>query len=108
VKKCTLILLVLLMLPRITSAQEVKHAKAPKSDIVTISGKLSHDGMVVLRKNQDALFVRNADILRGYEGQEITLKCRLHAQDQTIDVLSVKSQGTANYVANVGDSAFRR
>jgi len=74
--------------------------------VVTLSGSVSADGMS-LTSGKDEWNVRNADVLSGYEGRTVTVKCLLNRDDATIRVLAVKSV-TASYRANLSDSAFRR
>jgi len=90
------------MISAIAVAQATPSAKA-----VTISGTVSNDGKTLVSRQDDAWTISNADVLKGQEGREVTVKCRPDRVKHTIYVFFVKPLET-KYLANNGDSAFRR
>ena len=70
-----------------------------------VSGKVSEDGRTLVGDN-GTWTVSNPATLTGREGHVVKVKCRLYAANKIV-VLSVKL-AEAQYVANHGDSAFRR
>lgn len=74
---------------------------------VTMTGTISLDGKVLVT-DQDALWnISNADVLKGHEGQHITVKCQLEHHDGELRVLFIQPE-RAKQAAYLGDAAFRR
>jgi hypothetical protein len=95
----------LLCAPGTATAQD--KAATPKA--VSISGKVSDDGQTLVAENSQVWSVTNPGSLAGREGRHVKVKCRLSPGSHEIRVLSVRSvNAQATYVANKGDSAFRR
>ena len=95
--------LVFTLLPMLGAAQSMS-GKA-----VTISGKVSDDGKMIVSEANEKWAVSNTDALLGREGQPITVKCRLDLEKNKIQIISVKRvEIETKYAANKGDSAFRR
>jgi hypothetical protein len=70
-----------------------------------VSGKVSEDGRTLVG-DKGTWSVSNPASLVGREGHIVKVKCHLYAANKIV-VLSVKL-AEAQYVANRGDSAFRR
>jgi len=113
-KKLTVVFLAALVCPLISAAQNQKQdqksvASDSSSKTVTLSGTVSEDGMSLAIGRKDVWLIGNADTLEGREGQLVTVKCRVYAEDRRIQVLSIKkARAEAEYAANQQDSAFRR
>lgn len=76
---------------------------------LTMSGRVSEDGKAIVSDDDDIWDVSNSKVLTGHEGQQVTVKCQVSVDKNEIRVLSLKTaQGEVKYVANRGDSAFRR
>ena len=74
-----------------------------------VSGRVSNDGKTFLTDVDSDWTVSNPEILKGHEGNQITVKCYVDTERNTIHVLSVKRTASeANYATNHSDSAFRR
>jgi hypothetical protein len=76
---------------------------------LTVSGKVSDDGKVLLTDIDTEWAVSNAEALRGQEGRMVVVRCYVDTEKNRIRVLSVKrgDSGTP-YAARYADSAFRR
>ena len=74
--------------------------------VVTLSGSVSADGMSLM-SGKDEWNVRNADVLSGYEGRRVIVKCVVDRGESTIRVLAIKSVQPESR-AYLSDSAFRR
>ncbi len=95
---------VLLALMPILAAAQGMSGKA-----VTISGKVSEDGKMIVSDSNEKWAVSNTDALMGREGQPITVKCRLDPEKNKVQIISIKHvQNETRYAASKGDSAFRR
>jgi hypothetical protein len=80
-----------------------------KTKALTISGKVGDDGKTLLGQNNSTWSVLNPDTLVGHAGQQVKVKCRVSPENHDIRILSVKAlDAQTTYVANKGDSAFRR
>ena len=86
-------------------AQEADSASARK--VVTLSGRVSDDGKVLLSEDQDQWAVNNPATLAGQSGRVVTVKCQLSADQNSIHVLAVRAV-EARYLATHNDAAFRR
>jgi len=76
---------------------------------ITLSGQVSGDGKTFLTNEDDILVISNAGVLAGYEGQYVSLRCRVNSSKSEIYVFSAKAAvRDAKYVTKPGDSAFRR
>jgi len=103
-----LVSLGILMISAMTVAQEAPTSQArPSAKAVTIAGTVSNDGKTLVSEQDDAWTVSNADVLKGQEGREVTVKCRPDPAKHSIHVFFVKPAETRD-IANRGDSAFRR
>jgi hypothetical protein len=114
-KKAMLIaLFVTLSMCVAASAQEAAKpgdpaAQATHRKAATLSGRVSDDGKAFVSDEDDVWEVSNTKVLTGHEGQRVVIKCQLYPDKNEMRVLSVSSaQGAVKYVANRGDSAFRR
>ena len=109
-KNLTLVSLAVVLLSVIATAQDTKAAPSTDSTrAVTLSGRVSDDGMTLVSDGDREWLVSNADALDGHEGHQVTVKCRPYPGEHRIQVLSVKmARGAAKYTANLQDSAFRR
>jgi hypothetical protein len=87
------------------SATQAAHRKA-----TTVSGRVSDDGKAFVSDQDEVWEVSNAKVLLGREGQQVVVKCQLYPDKNEMRVLSVSGTQAAvvKYVANRGDSAFRR
>lgn len=76
---------------------------------LTIHGKVSPDGKLLIGENGESWSVTNPGSLAGHEGQFVKVKYQPTQVSHSIDVVSLKilhSQTTG--VPNPSDSAFRR
>jgi len=107
-QRVALVLLGVLTISAIAVAQESPTSQEKSSSkAVTISGTVSNDGKTLVSEQDDAWTVSNADVLKGQEGRQVTVKCRPDTAKHSIHVFFVKPAET-RYIANRGDSAFRR
>jgi hypothetical protein len=74
---------------------------------VNLSGQVSKDGKMFLADDDNTWSVNNLDILKGFEGRYVTVKCRMDPSKRAIHVLDVLERHLTNYT-NFKDSAFRR
>jgi hypothetical protein len=77
----------------------------------TISGKVGEDGKTLTTYENILWTVTDPEILKEYQDQQVKVKCQIaaHPGANEIRVLSIKViQTEIKYVANKGDSAFRR
>ncbi len=87
----------------VTPARNKSHGKT-----VNLSGTMSDDGRVLLRDSNGKIWtVSNPEMLHDYNGQEVVIRGRLTTESHELTVVSVKPM-KKEYVANWGDSAFRR
>jgi hypothetical protein len=119
-KKPTYVLLAIaLFLPATSLAQHSSKAAEAKPTrqkpltispkAVTLSGQASADGKTLLTDDDDIWVVTNPNVLAGHEEQYVSVRCQAEAGKKELHVFSVKAAiREAKYVANRGDSAFRR
>jgi hypothetical protein len=83
-------------------------ASAPQKAL-TVSGRVSDDGKLLLTDIDAEWAVSNAESLRGQEGRMVVVRCYVDSEKNRIRILSVKrgDSGTP-YAARYADSAFRR
>jgi hypothetical protein len=74
---------------------------------VTVSGRVSDDGKMLVSEDADRWTVSNPGALAGQFGHLVTVKCQLSPDQNSIHVLSVKAPET-KYLATHNDAAFRR
>ena len=74
---------------------------------VTLSGQVSTDGKTLLTDDDNNWTVSNAEMLKGFQGRYVTVKCRIDPKNSAIRVLYVIEPSETKH-ANLGDSAFRR
>ena len=102
-------LAVLLLFPVSAFGQDHKAAKSNAAKGITISGRVSEDGKLLIAKNGEAWSVANPDMLAGHVSQLVKIKCQIASAAHDIRVLSVKIMvAPAAFHPNPGDSAFRR
>jgi hypothetical protein len=75
---------------------------------MNLSGKVSNDGKILTADDENDWRVMNADLLKGFEGRYIVVKCRMDVSKQAIRVLSVEEPSEAKHAVHLGDAAFRR
>ena len=108
-KKFVLSLFAVAFLFDATSAGQNLPAKPEAGKAVVLSGRASEDGKNLIAKKGEPWSVVNPGALAGHEGQQVKVKCRISSASREIRVLSVKAVAQPlKYVANPGDSAFRR
>ena len=109
-KKLVLSFLVVpFLLPLRAIGQNDNHGTSATAKSITISGRVSEDGKIVLAKNGESWMVTNPEALAGHESHQVKLKGQKVTADHRIQVLSVRSVATpAYYRVNLSDSAFRR
>lgn len=74
---------------------------------VDMTGKVSNDGNTFVEGwSQRVCVIKNVDMLKGYEGQDVFVRAKIALEPNVIQVISIKRQ--VSYRANWGDSAFRR
>jgi len=97
-----------LLIPVSAFGQDQNAAKSSATKSITISGRVSEDGKMLIAKNGEAWSVMNAVALAGHENQQVKVKCETSA-GHSIRVRSIKILATpATVHANPSDSAFRR
>ena len=93
------------------SAQASKGESAKQSALyasgVDLAGKISNDGKTLVAKDDNIWNINNTDMLKGFAGREVTVKCRMDLEHRAIRVLFVILP-EVKHTANLGDSAFRR
>jgi hypothetical protein len=100
--------LLVVSLSLFASAQGVNQAAAPKTKKVTISGRVSDDGKVIIAEGR-AWAVSNVEKLRDYLGKTVTVKALKNPLSNEIEVVSMKLATVPTTAsARLGDSAFRR
>lgn len=75
---------------------------------MNLSGKVSDDGKIFTADDENDWRVTNTDLLKGFEGRYIVVKCRMDVSRQAIRVLSVEEPSEAKHAVHLGDAAFRR
>ncbi len=76
---------------------------------LTVSGRVSDDGKVLLTDIDTEWAVSNVAALRGHEGRMVVVRCYVDSETNRIRVLSVKrGESGAPHAARYADSAFRR
>jgi hypothetical protein len=121
-KKLIFVLLsVVLFVPVSALGQDTAKPSAPDRDSshnqpalskpANISGKVGEDGKTFTSSKNYLLLVTNPELLKDFVGQLVKVKCQFSRVRDTneIRIISVKMiQVETKYVANKGDSAFRR
>jgi hypothetical protein len=121
-KKLIFVLLsVVLFVPVSALGQDTAKPSAPDRDSshnqpalskpANISGKVGEDGKTFTSSKNYLLLVTNPELLKDFVGQLVKVKCQFSRVRDTneIRIISVKTiQVETKYVANKGDSAFRR
>jgi hypothetical protein len=74
---------------------------------VNLAGKVSNDGKTLTAEDDNVWSVSNAGKLQGFEGRNVTVKCRMEPDSRAIHVLSVV-EPSDHFPANSKDSAFRK
>ena len=75
---------------------------------INLSGKVSNDGKMFLADDDNTWSVSNSDLLKGFEGRNVTVNCRMDLNKRAINVLDVLERHLAKYKASYKDDAFRR
>jgi len=101
---------VVLLFSAVAVAQEGSKTQTTARKTVSVSGKMSDDGRVLLRDAGSQIWtVSNPEALEGYAGREVVIRCQLVPERNELRVVSVKPiKGEAAYATKWGDSAFRR
>jgi hypothetical protein len=93
---------------RPTPATSSYVANAPSKPI-TVLGKVSDDGRILLTDIDSEWTVSNPNVLKGYEGSVVRIRCYVDSESGRIRVVTArKEEGGLKYAAQFGDSAFRR
>lgn len=71
-----------------------------------MTGRISRDDTFVESRSQRVYVIKNLEMIKGYEGQEVAVRVSTATDRSVIEVISIKRQ--VSYTANWGDSAFRR
>jgi len=88
-------------------AQEAKNGPTPRP--ATISGKVIDQGRLLIGEADSHWFVSNFDLLKPFQGEQVTVQYRVAADGRGIRILSViKAPSETRYTSNLGDAAFRR
>jgi hypothetical protein len=74
---------------------------------VDLAGKVSIDRKTLVANDDNIWIVNNAEMLKGLEGRDVTLKCRMDPDHHAIRVLFVVVPETKQ-AGKFNDSAFRR
>jgi hypothetical protein len=91
--------------------RDSSHNQPALSKPANISGKVGEGGKTFTSSKNYLLLVTNPEILKDFVGQLVKVKCRFSrvSDSNEIRIISVKMiQIETKYVANKGDSAFRR
>lgn len=83
------------------------NARPPGAQGVNLAGSVLNDGKTLLADDDNPWSVNNADALKSYAGEHVTVKCRMDPGKRSIRVLYVVEPETRNS-ANLRDSAYRR
>ena len=84
-----------------------KDSYGRRAKAVDMTGKVSNDGNTFAEgRSQRVCFIKNVEMLKGYEGQEVVIRAKTALDAHVIQIISIKRQ--VSYRANWGDSAFRR
>jgi hypothetical protein len=87
----------------------VNNGSSAAQKALTVSGRVSDDGKVLLTDIDSEWSVSNAEALRGQEGRMVVVRCYVDSEKNRIRVLSVKrGDSSTPYAARYADSAFRR
>ena len=102
-----------LAVPLTTIAQATAagdYNRTPKVDIkgVNLSGQVSKDGKMFLADDENTWSISNSDLLKGFEGRNVTVNCRMDLNKRAIHILDVLERHLAKYKASYKDDAFRR
>lgn len=107
-QRIALVSVTVLLISATMAAQSAAASQAtPSAKATTISGTVSSDGKTLVSQQDDEWTVSNPEVLKGQEGRQVTVKCRPEPAGHSIHVFFVKPAET-RYLANRGDSAFRR
>ncbi len=74
---------------------------------VNLSGQVSKDGKMLVADDDNTWAVNNSDVLKGFEGRYVTVRCRMDPSKRAIRVLYVV-EPEIKRATNFRDSAFRR
>ena len=98
----------LTMIGQATAAGD--YNRTPKVHVkgVNLSGQVSKDGKMFLADDENTWSVSNSDLLKGFEGRNVTIKCRMDLNQRAIHILDVLERHLAKYKASYKDNAFRR
>jgi len=104
-------LALVLLTSLVASAQASKGESAKQTPVyfkgVDLAGKVSNDGKTLVANDDNIWSVNNTDTLKGLEGREVTVKCRMEPAQHAIRVLFVVDP-SVKHAGNLNDSAFRR
>jgi hypothetical protein len=75
---------------------------------IDLAGKVSKDGKTLTADDDNVWSVSNAGKLQGFEGRNVTVKCRTDLSQRSIHVLSIVQPSYDHFPANSKDSAFRK
>ena len=101
-----IVMLTLLLVAATAGARDNIEARAGRK-AVSLSGRVSNDGTVLVADDDNPWTVTNVEALKGFERQYVTVRCRMEPERRAIRVFSVLGPGE-NHPHNLGDSAFRR
>jgi len=107
-----LVLATALLLTTVTLAQQNSRSGAVREQAnadkaVQLRGRFEKSGARFFSDDGGRFVVRNPDLLAREDGHMVTVKCVLSSDQDSIQVLSVRTS-EAKYVTAYGDSAFRR
>ena len=71
---------------------------------INLSGKVSNDGKMFLADDDNTWSIVNSDLLKGFEGRNVTVNCRMDLSNRAIHILDVLER----HLTNFRDSAFHR
>ena len=75
---------------------------------VVISGEVRDQGKSLVSDEINKWAVDNSDVLKGHDGERLSVKCHADPDQHTIHVLAIQPRETETHTARAGDSAFRR
>jgi hypothetical protein len=73
---------------------------------IELSGKVSDDAKSFLADDGNQWTISNAAAVKGHEGRNVVLHCRMDLEKRAIHVLGMRQEQSQG--ARLGDAAFRR
>jgi hypothetical protein len=88
-----------------TESNDRNRQQTASDQSINLAGKVSNGGKTLIAKDDSVWSVSNPGKLQGYEGLNVTVRCRTTSDTRSIDVLSVVDP---YWINNMKDKAFRK